>query len=202
MKSFFESQFGFYSLIWMFHGRGVNNGINNLHEHLLRKVYKDSNSSFKDLLKNDNSFTVHHKNFQSLAIELLKVKQNLSNKIMIDISQTRELTHNLRSQTYFVGSFRSQVKGKHAAALEFQHFLPRQIKCRGNYMKIHFALALPRQCFCRGWQDFILRASAFTSGTSAKTSTRSKLVRFLPLLHISPRIRSIMYRIQFKFKRA
>ena len=107
MKSFFESQFGFYSLIWMFHGRGVNNGINNLHEHLLRKVYKDSNSSFKDLLKNDNSFTVHHKNFQSLAIELLKVKQNLSNKIMIDISQTRELTHNLRSQTYFVGSFRS-----------------------------------------------------------------------------------------------
>ena len=37
------------------------------------------------------------------------------------------------------------------AALEFQHFFPRQIKCRGNYMKIHFASALPRQCFCRGW---------------------------------------------------
>ena len=36
-------------------------------------------------------------------------------------------------------------------ALEFQHFLLRQIKCRGNYMKIHFASALPRQCFCRGW---------------------------------------------------
>ena len=37
------------------------------------------------------------------------------------------------------------------AALEFQHFLPQQIKCRGNYMKIHFASAHPRQCFCRGW---------------------------------------------------
>ena len=56
-------------------------------------------------------------------------------------------------------------------------------------MKMHFASAFPRQCLCRGWQDFILRASAFTS---AKTSTRSKLVRLLPLLHISPRIRSIM----------
>ena len=54
-------------------------------------------------------------------------------------------------------------------------------------MKIHFALALPWQFFYRGWQDFILRASA----TSAKTLTRNKLVRLLPLLHISPRIRSI-----------
>ena len=84
------------------------------------------------------------------------------------------------------------------AALKFQRFLPWQIKCRGNYMKLHFASALPLQCFCRGWQDFILRASAFTWATSAKTSTRSKLVRLLALLHISPRIRSIMCTIQFK----
>ena len=80
-------------------------------------------------------------------------------------------------------------------ALEFQHFLPRQIKCRGNYMKIHFASALPLQYFCRGQQDFILRASAFTA---AKTSMRSKLARLLHLLHISPRIRSVMCTIQFK----
>ena len=59
-------------------------------------------------------------------------------------------------------------------------------------MKIHFASAFPQQCFYQGWQDFILRASVFTSATSAKTSTRSKLVRLLLLLHISPRIRSIM----------
>ena len=62
------------------------------------------------------------------------------------------------------------------------------IKCRGNYMKIDFASAFPRQCFCPGWQDYILRASVFTSATSAKTSTRSKLVRLLPLLLISPRM--------------
>ena len=59
-------------------------------------------------------------------------------------------------------------------------------------MKIHFASAFPRQFFCRGWQNFILRASLFTSATSAKTSTRSKLVKLLSLLYISPRIRSIM----------
>ena len=68
----------------------------------------------------------------------------------------------------------------------------RQIKCRGNYMNIHFASAFPRQCFCRDWQDFILRTSVFTSATLAKISTRSKLVKLFTLLHISPRIRSIM----------
>ena len=65
-------------------------------------------------------------------------------------------------------------------------------------MKIHFASELPWQYFCRGWQDFVLRASAFTWATLAKTSMRSKLVRLLALLHISPRIRSIMCIIQFK----
>ena len=32
--------------------------------------------------------------------------------------------------------------------LDFQIFLPQQIKYRGNYMKIHFALVLLWQCFC------------------------------------------------------
>ena len=78
------------------------------------------------------------------------------------------------------------------AVLKFQHFLPQQIKCWGNYMKMYFASTFPQQCFCRDWLGFILRASAFTSATSTKTSTRSNFVKLLPLLHISPRIRSIM----------
>ena len=59
-------------------------------------------------------------------------------------------------------------------------------------MKIDFTSAFPQQYFCRGWQDFILRASVFTLATLAKPSTRSKLVKLLHLLHISLRIRSIM----------
>ena len=65
-------------------------------------------------------------------------------------------------------------------------------------MKMHFLSALPWQYFCQGWQDFILRASTFTLATSAKILIRSKLIRLLPLLHISPRIGSIMCTIQFK----
>ena len=66
----------------MVDGRWVNNKINHLHERSLYIVYKDSDSTFKDQLKNDNSLTVHHRNIQSLAIELFRVKENLSNTIM------------------------------------------------------------------------------------------------------------------------
>ena len=39
MESFIESQLGYYPLIWIFHGRVVNNKINHLHERSLCIVY-------------------------------------------------------------------------------------------------------------------------------------------------------------------
>ena len=82
MNSFIESQYGYCPLIWTFHGRGVNN--KNNHESSFRIIYIDSNSSFKYLLKKDNSFTVQHRNIQSLAMDLFKVKENLLKTIIND----------------------------------------------------------------------------------------------------------------------
>ena len=106
LKSFVETQFGYCLLVWMFHGREINRKINHIHERSLRIVYRDYNSSFKDLLQKDNSVCIHHRNIQSLAVELFKVKVNLSNTIMNDIFPTRVLNYNLRSQTDF---FRNNV---------------------------------------------------------------------------------------------
>ena len=83
----------------MFHSRKLNAKINHIHERALRIVYKDNNSSFKELLRKDKSFCIHHRNIQSLAIELFKVKNNLSNRIMCDTFETRNFNYNLRSQT-------------------------------------------------------------------------------------------------------
>ena len=46
LKSFIISQFNYCPIVWMCHGRGLNNETNNLHEWALRTVYQDKKSSF------------------------------------------------------------------------------------------------------------------------------------------------------------
>ena len=82
----------------------MNEKINHLHERSLRIIYQGYTSSFEDLLKRDNFVIIHHMNIQSLAIELFKVRQNLSNSLLCSIFQTRSISYNLRSQTDFIRS--------------------------------------------------------------------------------------------------
>ena len=66
----------------MFHSRKLQNRINSIHERALRIIYKGDDSSFIELLKKDQSYTIHERNIQTLAIELYKVINGLSPKIM------------------------------------------------------------------------------------------------------------------------
>ena len=73
MNVFFNSQFTYCPLIWMFHSRLINNKINRLHERCLRIECSDNQSTFEELLEKDNTVSVHQRNFQFLATELYKV---------------------------------------------------------------------------------------------------------------------------------
>ena len=101
MKAFIESQFAYCPLIWMFCQRSSNIRINHLHERALRIVYKDNESTFEDLLKKDNSVSIHHKNIRLLGIELYKVKNNLPTHLMSEIFNLRNIDYNPRSQIDF-----------------------------------------------------------------------------------------------------
>ena len=101
LKAFVESQFGYCPLTWMCHGRRANSKINHIHERALRIVYKNNVLLFEELLELDKSFKIHHRNVQSLAIELFEIKNNLSVIIMNDIFQPRAVRYNLRSQIDF-----------------------------------------------------------------------------------------------------
>ena len=70
MNSFFNLQFNYCSLVWMFHSRSINNKINRLHERVLRITYNDFNSSFENLLEKDGTVSIHVKNLQKLATEM------------------------------------------------------------------------------------------------------------------------------------
>ena len=56
----------------MLHSRTINNKINRLRERSLRIIYSDQKSTIEELLERDKTFFIHHKNIQSLAIEIYK----------------------------------------------------------------------------------------------------------------------------------
>ena len=85
----------------MFPSRKSNNKINLLHERAPRMMYNDQISSFQELLDNDNSFTVNHFIFQSLAIEMFKVIKNIAATIIDDFFTTYH-SYILRSKSKFV----------------------------------------------------------------------------------------------------
>ena len=72
MNAFFDSQFSYCPLIWMFHKRSINAKINNIQFRALRLIYRDENATFEELLTKDGSVTTHQHNLQNLAIEMFK----------------------------------------------------------------------------------------------------------------------------------
>ena len=101
VSSFFNSQFNYCPLIWMFHSRIINNKINRLHESCLRLLYGEKSSSFEKLLQQDESVTIHTRNLQILATEMLKVYRNISPPIFSEIFHQRGNNYNLRINSDF-----------------------------------------------------------------------------------------------------
>ena len=64
---------------------------------MLKIVYKNYKSSFAELLSENKSLTVHHRNVQRLAIEIYKVKNELCPKIMLDLFKEVTHSYNLRN---------------------------------------------------------------------------------------------------------
>ena len=98
MKAFITSQFNYCPLIWMFHSRQLNNRINKIQERALRLVYKDNKLTFDDLLKLDNSVTIHQRNLQILATEIFKVKNSLAPEIITEVFEIKEPHYKLHSE--------------------------------------------------------------------------------------------------------
>ena len=100
MNAFFMSQLSYCPLVRMGHSGGLDKTIN--HERCLRIIDDDNKSSFDELLKKDKSVTIHHRNIQSVAIELYKIKNGLSPILMNETFPFRDVNINLRNNTDFI----------------------------------------------------------------------------------------------------
>ena len=145
----------------MFHNRTLNNKINKLHERALRLVYKDDVSTFRELLDKDNSFTIHERNLQKLAIEMYKVKNNLSPDFMQLIFPTAENSYNLRNnrefksenvRTTYFGTETLRYRGPKTWDL-----IPENIKLSTNIFEFKRKIRVwkPEGCKCRMCKVFI-----------------------------------------------
>ena len=101
LNSFITSNFSYCPIVWMFHSRKLNERINHIHERALRIVYKDFNSSFQELLTEDNSLNIRHKNLQKLVTEIFKVKNGLSPELTNDVFEFMEKPYSLRATSHF-----------------------------------------------------------------------------------------------------
>ena len=77
LNSFFNSQFSYCPLIWMFYSRIMNNEINWLRERCMWLIYKDKTSSLEELLEQDKSILILTRNLQMLTTEMFKVYRSM-----------------------------------------------------------------------------------------------------------------------------
>ena len=159
MNTFILSHFGYCPLVWMFHSRKLNHRINSLHERALRIVYKDDNSSFDELLIQNNSFTIHERNIQFLAIELYKVSYGLSPKIMHLILPVNSDSNYPGENTFMT----SNIKTVHWGSETLAHLGPKIWSIVPNEMK-KFSLSKftkkikmwkPIKCPCRICKTYV-----------------------------------------------
>ena len=97
MKTFFESQFSYCPLLWMFCSRKLNNKINRLHERALRIAYSDYVSSFQELLIKDGTCNIHQRNLKVLALEMYKIAHEKFPSFMKDLVEEIDRNYHTRS---------------------------------------------------------------------------------------------------------
>ena len=167
VKAFVMSQFSFSPLVSMFQDRNLNSKIDALHYRALKIVYRDNELSFKEMLKKDNSVTIHHKNIHFLAIEMYKVKQGIAPPFMSDIFKLREIPINsviggLRYQSEFYNydnprSIYNGIQTLRSFGPKIWNILPDNIKNSSNIssFKRQIKTWIPLNCPCKLCMRFL-----------------------------------------------
>ena len=161
-NSFFNAQFNYFPLVWMLHSRSNNNKIKHLHDRCLCNVYQDRQNSYENLLVKDGTVSMHHWNIQALAIEMYKIKNDLSTEILSNVFTQRTQNHyslwNASDfQIPFVRTVNHGTESISYLGPKFWHIAPAEMKnaISLNSFKAQIKKWLPFNCPCRFCKPYI-----------------------------------------------
>ena len=140
----------------MFCSRKLNNKINYIHERALRMVYFDYTSSFEELLKKDKSISIHHRNIHNVAIEMYKVRNNLSPPFIQEIFNYQGYGRVTRTGEKFTKPkinkvYKGESSLRHFGPLVWNTMLPNMLKTCSSLaeFKNNIKSWIPSNCPCR-----------------------------------------------------
>ena len=135
--------------------------MNNIQERALRLVYIDCHSSYDQLLAQDGSSKIHHRNLQRLAIEIYKFSNNLGPEILNDIFAANSSNYNTRSGTIIYSrNVKSVFNGTETVSYSAQkiwNILPENIKNASSLKEFKSLIKKwqPNNCTCRLCKTYI-----------------------------------------------
>ena len=136
----------------MFHNRTLNRKINRLHERALRIVYKNDSLTFQELLTKDNSFTIHERNLQKLAIEMFKIKHKISPTPIQDLFTYKTHNHELRNKRLWqVRNVKTGIYGTETVSFmgaKIWELIPNDIKDSNTLQEFKRKVKLWKPCGC------------------------------------------------------
>ena len=94
-KSMPKSQFSCCPVVWMFCSRQFNNLTNKMYEWSLRISYIGKKTSYHNLLKTHNEFTIHQRNLQVFMTEIYKIVNAVSPSIMNSLFEYQSNENNI-----------------------------------------------------------------------------------------------------------
>ena len=178
IKTFIESQFNYCPLVWMFYSRTLDAKINKLHERALRLVYKGDNLTYQQLLEKNNSVTTHERNLQKLAVEMYKVKNNLSPLLVQELFKENDNAHDLRKKGYWeapdVKTVNYGLETIRYRGPKTWELLPQELKEANSLLEFKAKVKewKSQGCTCRLCQDYIFNLGIvnrfFYIGTSVR----------------------------------
>ena len=101
-NSFIRSNFEYCPLVWHFCGKTNNNKLEKINERALRILYKDYESTYRDLLQYGNTSSILESRNRNITLEVLKCIKGISPPCLRALFELKQFSYSFRNSVKLV----------------------------------------------------------------------------------------------------